>query len=230
MEFIKMWKERMKNIELVPPKKVKDGPVLENIIRGKDIDIYKFPTPKWHELDGGRYIGTGDVMITKDPMKLVNLGTYRVMIHDKETLAFYISPGKHGKIHSEKYFSRQQNCKVAISFGHDPLLALVGGTEIPYGVCEYDYAGGICGQPLEVIEGEYSGLPIPANAEIVIEGEAVFDEVRAEGPFGEWTGYYASSKRNEPIIKIKSIMHRDNPILLGYPRVAWRPALSSDRR
>jgi len=230
MEFIKSWKERIKKIDLIPYKVVKDGPVLENVQRGKDVDIYKFPTPKWHELDGGRYIGTGDIVITRDPDEgWINLGTYRVMIHDKDTLAFFISPGKHGRIHREKHFNKKENIKVAVSFGHDPLLALVGGTEIPYGVCEYDYAGGICGHPIEVIEGEYTGLPIPAHSEIVIEGDGRFDELVPEGPFGEWTGYYASSKRNEPTIKIKNVMHRNRPILLGYPpsRVAPSATLRS---
>jgi UbiD family decarboxylase len=218
MGFITTWKDRMKKIDLIPQKKVKDGPVLENVKTGRDIDIYQFPTPKWHEYDGGRYIGTGDVVVTRDPDDgWVNLGTYRVMIHDKGTLSFFISPGKHGRIHRDKYFSRKENCKVAISFGHDPLLTMVAGTEVPYGVCEYDYAGGICGFPVEVIEGEYSGLPIPAYSELVIEGEGCFDEMKAEGPFGEWTGYYASSTRNEPVIKIKRLLYRDNPIILGYP-------------
>ncbi len=228
MEFIKQWKERMGKVDLIPPKRVNDGPVLENVQKGKDVDVLKFPTPKWHEFDGGRYIGTGDVVITKDPDDgWVNLGTYRIMIHDKDTLSLYISPGKHGRIHREKYFERKQKCKVAISFGHDPLLTLIGGTEIPYGVCEYDYAGGICGSPIEVIEGDYTGLPIPAHSEIAIEGEASFDEFRAEGPFGEWTGYYASSKRDEPVIKIKKIMHRNEPILLGCPpsRIAVTSAM-----
>jgi UbiD family decarboxylase len=230
MDFIKNVKERIKKIEPIPPKKVKDGPVLENVQRGKDIDILKFPTPKWFPLDGGRYIGTGNIVITRDLDEgWVNFGVYRVMIHDKETLAFYISPGKHGRIHREKYFSKKQNCKVAISFGHDPLLTYVGGIEIPFGLSEYDYAGGICGYPIEVIEGEYTGLPIPAHSEIAIEGEGCFDEFRLEGPFGEWTGYYASSTRNEPIIKIKNVMHRNSPILLGTPpsRVAATTYLKS---
>lgn len=218
IEFVRAWKERIKKIDLIPPKKVKDGPVLENVQKGNDVDVYKFPAPKWHELDGGRYIGTGDIVITRDPEEgWVNFGTYRVMIHDRDTITAYIDPGKHGRIQRDKYFTKKQNCKVAISFGHDPLLTLVGGTEIPYGTCEYDYAGGICGHPIEVIEGEYTGLPIPAHSEIAIEGEACFDESRLEGPFGEWTGYYASVQRNEPVIKIKTIMYRDNPILLGYP-------------
>ena len=130
----------------------------------------------------------------------VNLGTYRVMIHDENTLAFYISPGKHGRIMREKYYAKGEPCKVAISFGHDPLIFLAGGMEVPNGVCEYDWVGGLQKAPVPVIIGGYTGLPIPAAAEIVIEGESVPGEERNEGPFGEWTGYYASSMRAEPTI------------------------------
>ena len=65
--------------------------------------------------------------------------------------------------------------KMAMSFGHDPLTFLAGSIEVPYGVPEYEFIGGIRGEPFEMIEGEYSGLPIPANAEIVIEGDVHFD-------------------------------------------------------
>jgi len=66
-----------------------------------------------------------------------------------------------------------------------------------------------------MIEGEYSGLPIPANAEIVIEGDVHFDNPKVEGPFGEWTGYYASAERSEPWVEVKRLYHRNNPIILG---------------
>ena len=78
----------------------------------------------------------------------------------------------------EKYFSRGEPCKVAVSFGQDPLIYLAGGLEVPYGVSEYDWVGGIQGFPVQIIEGEYTGLPIPAHAEIVIEGEAAPNELR----------------------------------------------------
>ena len=52
---------------------------------------------------------------------------------------------------------------------------------------------------------------VPANAEIVVEGDVIFGEDRVEGPFGEWTGYYASAERNEPIVKIKRLYHRNDP-------------------
>lgn len=218
LEFVKDIKRHISELKYIKPEIVKDGPVLENVFEGKDIDMFKFPAPKWHELDGGRYIGTGSVDITRDPDDgWVNLGTYRVMIHDRDTLGFYISPGKQGRIMREKYFGRGQSCKLAVSFGQDPLLYLAGGMEVPAGVSEYEWVGGLQHHPVPVILGEYSGLPIPASSEIVVECEAVPGQDHDEGPFGEWTGYYASNMRPEPTMKVKRLYHRDNPILLGAP-------------
>src|ERR1041384_2800444 len=163
-------------------------------------------------------ICTDSVHITRDPDEgWVNYGTYRVMIHDKNKIGFYISPGKHGRIQREKYAASGEPFKIAMSFGHDPLTFLAGSIEVPYGVPEYEFIGGIRGEPFEMIEGEYSGLPIPANAEIVIEGDVHFDNPKVEGPFGEWTGYYASAERAEPWVEVKRLYHRNDPIILGSP-------------
>ena len=143
LDFVKNIKDRITNVHYTKPEVVTNGPVLENVLTGKDINMWKFPTPKWHELDGGRYIGTGSVDITRDPDDgWVNLGTYRVMIHNEDTLGFYISPGKQGRIMREKYFARGEPCKVAVSFGQDPLIYLAGGIELPRGVSEYGVAVG----------------------------------------------------------------------------------------
>jgi UbiD family decarboxylase len=99
-EFRKNYMAEMKQI---PPRYVNDAPILENIMEGDDIDVTKFPTPKWHEEDGGRYIGTGSFNVTRDPDEgWINCGTYRVMIHDEKRVGFYISPGKHGRIQRDK--------------------------------------------------------------------------------------------------------------------------------
>ncbi len=196
---------------------VKEGPILENVLSGDKIDLFKFPVPRWHELDGGRYIGTGDAVITQDPDNAqINLGTYRIMVHDKKTTALYISPGKHGRVHYEKYHARGQKAPVCISVGHHPLVFRTACLELPHGA-EYNYIGAVTGQPVDVIKEEITGLPIPANADIVIAGFCPPNKTKIEGPFGEWTGYYASKDRPAPIFEVERIYHRNDPIIVGSP-------------
>jgi len=202
----------------ISPRYVDEGPILENVITGDDVDVTRLPTPLWHEEDGGRYIGTGSYNITRDPDEgWVNCGTYRVMIHNEKQLGFYISPGKHGRIMRDKYEAAGEPMPVVIVVGGDPLSFLMGCNEVPYGTSELDIIGGIRGEAVEVIKGQFTGLPIPANAEIAIEGFVEPGNLRAEGPFGEWTGYYASDVREEPVLDIKAIYHRNDPIILGCP-------------
>ncbi|MBI2982614.1 MAG: UbiD family decarboxylase [Chloroflexi bacterium] len=218
-ELVKAWQERIaKGIEPIPAEVVKDGPVFENVLRGDAVDCTIFPTPKWHEFDGGRYLGTGSFDITRDPDDgWINLGTYRVMVHDRTRLGFYISPGKHGRQHRDKWFARGERMPVAFVAGGDPLLFWAACTEIKFGLTEYDWAGGVRGYPYRVVKGPVTGLPMPADAEIVIEGWADPSEREVEGPFGEWTGYYASMERPEPVMRVEAIYHRNDPIILGSP-------------
>jgi len=215
--FHKVFGEIMQNP--VPYEEVKDGPVLENVMTGDDIDVTKFPTPVWHDRDEGRrYIGTGSFNVTIDPDEgWVNVGTYRVMIHDEKRVGFYISPGKHGRIHRDKTLGDQKPMPVCIVIGGDPLTFLMACSEIPSGVCEYDVAGAYRGRPIQVVKGEHTGLPFPSNAEIVLEGFVQPGNLAPEGPFGEWTGYYGSKMRSEPVLDIKAIYHRNDPIILGCP-------------
>jgi len=218
LEFVRIWKDRMREYAPLPPTSVANGPVMENILEGPAVDLLKFPTPRWNELDGGRYIGTDCVVVTRDPEeKWVNLGTYRVMVHDKNTLGLYISPGKDGRIQMEKAFKRNEPFPVAMTFGHDPLLTYIASFHLPWATSEYDYAGWVKGRPVEVITGPVTGLPIPARAEIAVEGFVFPGEVKEEGPFGEFTGYYASDKQRAPLVKVQSLMYRNNPILTGTP-------------
>lgn len=216
-DFIQAWRKKIRELKPTDPEFVKDGAVLEHCIE-EDIDIEAFPAPRWHELDGGRYIGTGDLVVTRDPEEgWVNAGTYRVMVHGPRTLGLYISPGKHGRVHREKWFAQGKPCPVVISFGHHPILFIAACTDVPAKVSEFAYAGGILGQPVQLICGPQTGLPIPAYSEIAIEGEMVPGEVKPEGPFGEWPGYYASSQRPEPVVRVKALYYRNDPILCGEP-------------
>ena len=149
-QFIAAWKERLDQPSLIPPRVVDSGPLMENVFEGSDIDLFSLPAPFWHEGDGGRYLGTLDVTISRDLDEgWINLGCYRVMVHDKNTLALYMSPGHHGNIHRQKFFDRGQPFPVAISFGPDPLLWFFGQMDVPPGESEYDYAGGVRGEAFE---------------------------------------------------------------------------------
>ena len=227
-EFIAAWKERLNNPTLIPPEYVDESPLYENVFTGKDIDVLKLPVPKWH--DEGRRPLHRHRPRGHDPGPGRGLGEHGHLPHhgprEADRLAVYISPGKHGRIHRQKAFDRNKPLKVAISFGQDPLLFLLSSRQIPWGEQELDYAGGIKGAPVDVIRGEFTGLPIPAHAEIAIEGEIMPDETRDEGPFGEWPGYYASGSRQEPVVHVKSLMYRNNPILTGSP--PFRPLPGAD--
>jgi UbiD family decarboxylase len=198
----------------IPPTIVPDGPVFENIDRGDAVDVLKFPVPIHHEFDGGRYIGTACGVVTRDPdTGRVNVGTYRVMVKDGKTLASYISNGKQGRIHRDKYLKAGKPCPVAIIVGIDPITYLAAAYTMADSVPEYDWCGGLMDRPMELVEGEVTGLPFPARADIVLEGWISPDAITEEGPFGEWHGYYAGEARDEPVITVERAYYRNDPIL-----------------
>jgi 4-hydroxy-3-polyprenylbenzoate decarboxylase len=120
---------------------------------------------------------------------------------------------------SQKYWDRGKPCPVAVVNGPDPALFIAGFEYLPAGQSEYSFAGGIKGMPIEVHRAPLTGLPIPAYAESVLEGELLpFDEASLpEGPFGEFTGYYASDKKPSPVMNVSAMHYRTDPILLGSP-------------
>jgi UbiD family decarboxylase len=213
-------KEWELDAEKYDPVTVESGPVLENSMEGDDVDLFHFPSPLWHEKDGGRYIGTGCSVITKDfDSDWVNVGTYRVMVQDKNHVGLDMVPGKHGHIQYEKYMKAGKPFPIAIVIGADPLHYLISGIEVPFGKCEYNYIGSILKEPVEVIDGKVTGLPIPSSSEIVLEGYIYPGETAKEGPFGEFHGYYPSKATDAeaPLVRINAIHYRNNPIIVGSP-------------
>ncbi len=202
---------------LIPPVDVADGPVMENVFMGDDVDLEIFPTPLWHQGDGGRYIGTGSYNVTQDPDQgWVNLGVYRIMMKDKNTVGHNVLPGRHAAHHLEKYAARGEPMPMLMVIGGDPLAFFVGAFDVPEGTSEYDVVGGLRGKPVEVVRGKLTGLPFPANAEIVLEGYVHADRIEVEGPFGDWTGTYTERGRTNPVVEIKAVYHRNDPIILGF--------------
>ena len=212
-EYLHAYRERTDHLERIPRTEVSDGPVFENVLSGDDVDLTAFPVPVHHELDGGRYIGTADTVVTRDPDDgWINIGTYRTQVRDETTALSYISPGKDGRLQRDKYLDRGEPCPAIIVCGQDPAVWLASTLSVPSGVSEYEYAGGLLGRPVEVVPGEVTGLPMPADAEIALEGY-ITEETDWEGPFGEWPGYYAGGRRLEHVFEVERIYHRDDPIL-----------------
>src|SRR5690606_19677464 len=114
-----------------------------NQVRGAEVDLLRFPAVRWHELDGGRYLGTGCAVITRDPEEgWVNLGTYRGMVHGPNLIGVKVNKGKHGRLHLEKTLARGEPCPVAIALGYDPSLwAGTSSQFVPHGMSEYEFAG-----------------------------------------------------------------------------------------
>lgn len=221
LDALKAWKQRRSGLKPLAPEITTDVPVMENTVSGKDVDLSRFPAPIWHKHDGGPYIGSGSIVLTRDPdTGWVNSSIYRVQVHDRNIVTVQFDHnGRHGAMIARKYWDRGQACPIVLVHGQDPSLFIAGFEYLPDGASELDFAGAIRGAPVEVFTGPLTGLPIPARAEIVMEGRLLplGEKSLPEGPFGEFTGYYAADRRPGPVMEIDAVYHRTDPILFGSP-------------
>ncbi len=216
-ESAQAWMKKSISAEgLIKAREVKDGPVLENVLTGDDVDLERFPVPKFFPLDGGRYIGTMVFVVLRDPETgETNLGTYRMQMLDKKTCGVQILPGKRGERIMKKYAKLGKKMPAAAVIGCDPLI-FMAGTLMHKGANDFDITGTVRGQPAEFLMAPLTGLPVPAGAEIVLEGEIDPNNFRQEGPFAEYTGYYTDELHHpilKPALEVKQILHRNQPIL-----------------
>jgi UbiD family decarboxylase len=219
LELLRRWRDKRADSKPIAARVVDDGPVLANMQEGEAVNIESFPAPRWHPGDGGRYIGTQDMVIVRDPEAgWVNMGCYRAMIQRRDRVSLWINPQKHGRILAQKYWRAGKAAPVAVVFGCEPVTWMTASMSPPFGTSEYDIAGAYRGKAVDVVELPWTKLPVPAQAEIVIEGEIPpeSEETAVEGPFGEWPGYY-THQGPEAVVRIKRIYYRDNPIIAGAP-------------
>jgi UbiD family decarboxylase len=221
LDALKAWMEKRKTLRPLAPVMVKDAVFLENTTAGAGVDIARFPAPVWHRQDGGPFIGSGSLVIMRDPDGgWINASIYRVQVHSPNRVTVQFDHGgRHGALIARKYWDRGESCPVAVVHGEDPALFIAGFEYLPDGHSEYEFAGSIKGTPIEVCAGPETGLPIPAHAEIVFEGRLIpmSEATLPEGPFGEFTGYYAAAARPSPVMEVTAVHHRNDPILLGSP-------------
>jgi UbiD family decarboxylase len=203
----------------IPPRIVKTGPVKDNVITGKDINLYDFPVPYWNRLDGGRYILTYGGVVTKDPTtNVMNVGIYRGMLASPDRIPILMWRAQHIGQHATAWQNTGKNeMPIAVAIGWEPSLGFTGGAPIAKGTCEYDVMGAIRGEPVDLVKCETVDLYVPATAEIVIEGYLQLDPAAytMEGPFAEFTGYLAGDRSPKPTIRVTAITHRNDPILHG---------------
>lgn len=211
-EYKELFTERLDKKWWVKPKLVSDGPCKEVVLKGDDVNLHKFPVLQWHPGDGGKYV-TLPLVITKDPRFGVNVGIYRMMIHDERSTGIMCNIFQDIGIHfgrAMKAGSDKMECAVAI--GADPAIYEAAVTKIPTAESEFEFAGALRGgEPVELVKCETVDLEVPAGAEIVLEGEISINERRLEGPYGEWMGYFEEPMML-PVFNVKCITHRKNPL------------------
>ncbi len=213
-EIMAKWEQAQ--LHPIKPKIVDSGPVHEEIHIGDNLlehgGLEEFPIPiSTPGFDNAPYLTAGN-WVSKDPdTGTYNFGNYRGMVKHPLRLGCSSHLPQHLRQHREKYKERGIPMPVAVVIGPTPNIGLVSTTKVPYDVNEYEVAGGIAGEPVELVKCKTVDIAVPATAEIVIEGEMPSDTLEWEAPFGEYSGYMGLRKPNL-FLNITCITHRKRPI------------------
>ena len=197
-----------------------EAPVQEVVRVGDEVDLFDLPVVTHHTMDGYPYLV--DAVIAADPETgSYNSSHHRQLIKDKNHLGLWMSP-RHLWNYCQRAEKMGKPLPIAHVHGHHPGFFLGSEALIPMEADEYEHIGGVLGEPLRLVPSASFGerLMVPADAEVVIEGEVLPGVRDAEGPFGEFTGYYGP-QRWGPVVRVTAITHRQDPIwlniLVGHP-------------
>lgn len=188
---------------------------------------------------------TATNVITRDPETgIQNMGTYRAALKAPDRLVVRMATrvgGAGGYQHYLKYQKRKEPMPCAIVLGCPPYVAFMGPQKLPIGVDEFTVAGGLAGEPINVVRARTVDLLVPAESELVIEGMIDTEWLEPEAPFGESHGHVALEEFNMPMT-VTAITHRKQPIIPSYisqvapsessviKRVAYEPLFLSHLR
>ena len=210
-KFNDAWLRTLGNLR--PPEIVPSGAVQEVTIGGSELDAGVLPISRHFEQDAGRYIGSG-ILVCKDPDTGVrNLSFQRLQLKGPNRFGASLHSRGHIWEHLQRAEARGQNLEVAVVIGAHPAVYLAAAAKVAMEVDEYDIAGGLLGRPLDLVKCKTIDIEVPAEAEIVLEGEILSDEREDEGPYGEYTGY-ATSRSTRNVFVVKAITRRTEPIFL----------------
>jgi 2,5-furandicarboxylate decarboxylase 1 len=187
------------------------APVKEVIVRGDDVDLHALPIPWHNELDGGAYV-TGGALLLRDPENdTINAGIYRHQVFNARQLGVWFFGSHHGGLIVDKYAERGEPVPFALVIGHHPAFLMGTAARLPGIGGEYEAAGALLGEPVELVKAETSDLLVPAQAEFVLEGTIAPKDLREEGPFGEWPGHYLN-RETVAVMTVTAITHRRDAI------------------
>jgi 4-hydroxy-3-polyprenylbenzoate decarboxylase len=209
----------------IPPRLVDSGAVQEEVHVGDDLlsrGLDEIPVPV-EEVGFSQVIRTGLPMITQDPETGIrNVGTYNGFLRDRDRIVTAIGLGQHAmRYHWQTARRRGEDLPLAIVIGATPNVMQTGSARIPYGTDELAVAGGLTGEPVEIVRCKTIPVEVPAHAEIVIEGMLSTDVMEPRYAFGEYPGYMNVEQHYSPILRVTAITHRKNalftPVLVGFP-------------
>jgi 2,5-furandicarboxylate decarboxylase 1 len=197
----------------IPPRLVDGGPVQEVVLTGDAVDAGALPISRHFAQDAGRYVG-GGILVCKDPDSGVrNLSYQRLQLKDGTRFGASLHSRGHIWDYLRRAEARQQNLEVAVVIGAHPAVYLAAGARVAMEMDEYDLAGGLLGEPLDLVRCQTIDVEVPAEAEIVLEGEILGNVREPEGPFGEYTGY-ATDRSTQNVFVVKAITRRQRPLYL----------------
>ena len=197
----------------IAPRIVSSGPVQEVVLTGPDVDAGRLPISRHFTQDAGRYISSG-ILVCKDPDTGVrNLSFQRLQLKAADRFGASLHSRGHIWDHLMRREARGENLEVAVVIGAHPAIYLAAGAKVAMEVDEYDLAGALLGQPVDLVRCRTIDVEVPAEAEIVLEGEILANVHEAEGPFGEYTGY-STSRSTQNVFVVKAITRRAKPLYL----------------
>jgi UbiD family decarboxylase len=199
----------------IKPRLVETSPVLENLIPANEINLLKLPVPHWSNHDCGRYIGTWHINVTKDPKTgFRNVGVYRMQLLGPTQTTVSASPKSHLGRHLAKAEKEGRPLPMAVAIGVSEAVIMAAATAYPDGMDEYELAGGLRQEPVDLISCQTVNLEVPAQAEIVIEG-LIQPGVRVQdGPYFDYTGTL-NTNPNAFLFEATRLAFRSNPIFRG---------------
>ena len=207
----------------IPPAEVEasEAPCKQVVLTGDDIDLTKFQFIKCNPADAGRYINTG-MVYTQDPEWGVNIGTYRCHLRGPREMGVNSEPGQTGSQQLRAARDRGEKvARVSIALTADPYVWVCSSNKLADRrsaggpVDELALAGGLAGRPLKVVRSETNDFLVPANAEMIIEGEIPLNDMRPEGPYGEMVGYQGRRKEEQWWMRVTAVTHRENPWIMN---------------